>query len=102
VTISGENFTGTSRVLFGDVPAASVTVDLFNRLVAVTPPHAPGGYDVRVVTAGGTSPQVDPDAFTFVAPPVVAGAASSSNPPATKTTAAKPKPKPKTKHPKKG
>jgi hypothetical protein len=90
VVIRGENFTADSTVRFGDVPAASVTVDRFDQITAVTPPHEPGGFDVRVETQRGISPIVDADAYTFVAPPAEAPTAAppapaASEPPAKAT-----------------
>jgi hypothetical protein len=99
VVIRGENFTTDSKVLFGDVPAASVTVDRFDEIVAVTPPHDAGGFDVRVVTPRGQSPIVDADAYTFVDPPAPATTAPAAAPKAAPQAAAKPKPKPKPKKP---
>jgi hypothetical protein len=69
LTISGENFSSGSTVAFGDVPATSVTVDRFNQLTVVVPPHAEGAVDVRVTNSSGTSAVVNADAYTFVAPP---------------------------------
>jgi hypothetical protein len=97
VVVRGENFTTDSSVYFGDVPAAGVIVNRFDELVAITPPHEAGGFDVRVVTPRGTSPVVDADAYTFVAPPepaavAVTPAVSTQPTPKAKPTAkAKPK-----------
>jgi hypothetical protein len=66
ITIRGQNFTDGTGVLFGGVPANSVTLVNYSTLRVVTPPHAAGAVDVKIVNRNGTSPQVDADAFTFV------------------------------------
>ena len=39
VTMAGENFTDGSQVWFADAPATAVTVERFDRLSAIAPPH---------------------------------------------------------------
>lgn len=68
VVIHGTNFTGSSRVMFGDVPAASVRVDRYDQITAVAPPHAEGAVTIQVLTASGGSP-TNAGAYTYVAPP---------------------------------
>jgi hypothetical protein len=65
VTISGANFEGTTKVLFGEVEAASYVVDSAKQITAVSPKHAMGLVDVRVVTSNGTSAASSKDHFTF-------------------------------------
>ncbi|MBG8554194.1 RCC1 domain-containing protein [Hymenobacter guriensis] len=57
VVLTGLNFTGTSTVSFGGVPAASVTYTSPTSLTAVVPVAAtPGSSAVVVTTATGSSP----------------------------------------------
>lgn len=71
VTVQGRNFTRSSVVLFGGVPATRVVYTSSKKLVAVAPPHRAGRVDVTVVTRHGTSKKVKKGRYTFVAPPVV-------------------------------
>jgi hypothetical protein len=73
VTISGTGFTGTTKVLFGNVfPAQSIEVNpAGTQITALSPAHAAGAVNVKVTTAGGTSATVTADQFTFEAPPPV-------------------------------
>jgi hypothetical protein len=66
VTILGTNFTGTSQVRFGGVPAASFKVNSDTSITATSPAEAPGTVDVTVYNAGAsaTGPA---DKFTFTA-----------------------------------
>ncbi len=66
LTIAGENFTDGSEVLFGDVPARSVTVERYDRIRAVVPPHAPGTVPIRVITPLGISPVLAAGAYVYV------------------------------------
>lgn len=54
VALSGANFTSGTQVTFGNVPAASVTVESATRLIAVTPAHDVGPANVQVTSAGGS------------------------------------------------
>lgn len=65
LTIAGENFTDGSQVLFGDVSASSVTVERFDRIGAVAPPHASGTVPIRVVTPFGISPVLEAGAYVY-------------------------------------
>jgi cell wall-associated NlpC family hydrolase len=72
VTINGMNFTGTSAVTFGDVPATSITVDSPMKITVKAPAHAEGKVDVQVTAPGGTTANTAADDFTYQsAPPVV-------------------------------
>lgn len=66
VTIAGHDFTGTTAVSFGSVPAAGFTVDSDTQITAVAPPGSPGAVDVGVKNPG-QSPTVGTDKFTYTA-----------------------------------
>ena len=53
-------------MLFGDTPAAKVTVVDYSTLRVVTPRHAAGKVAVRVVGRNGITPKATTDAYTFV------------------------------------
>jgi DNA-binding beta-propeller fold protein YncE len=74
VMISGTSFTPGSVVLFGSVPATSVSFLDGDDLAAVAPPHTPATVDVTVTTPLGTSPPTADDRFTY---PVLAFTANS-------------------------
>jgi IPT/TIG domain-containing protein/Calx-beta domain-containing protein len=63
----GSLLTADCRLLFGDTPAASLTLTSEGMLSGTTPPHAPGAVDV--VLQCGTNPFVLTKAFTFVGAP---------------------------------
>ncbi|MDN8548976.1 IPT/TIG domain-containing protein [Microbacterium sp. NM3R9] len=63
VTITGEDFTGTTAVTFDGVDAAEFTVISDTVIEATTPPHAPGVVDVVVTNEAGASAPLD---FTYV------------------------------------
>ncbi|WP_224244777.1 IPT/TIG domain-containing protein [Hyalangium gracile] len=51
VVLTGQGFEGATAVLFGDVPAASFTVESSTCITATTPPSLkPGAVEVRIVT----------------------------------------------------
>jgi hypothetical protein len=68
VTVGGNNFTGATAVMFGNVAASSFTVNSATQITATAPPEAAGTVDIRVTTPGGTSPASSSDQFTFAAP----------------------------------
>ena len=84
VTITGSNFTGATKVLFGAVAASSFTVNSATQITAVSPAAAGSGtVDVTVTTPGGTSAISPADKFTYVAPPaipIVTGISPTSGP----------------------
>ena len=67
VTITGSHFTGATKVNFGatTAPALSFHVVSDTQITAVSPAHAAGTVDVRVLTPGGYSPITTLDHFTF-------------------------------------
>ncbi|MGE5281736.1 MAG: IPT/TIG domain-containing protein [Chloroflexota bacterium] len=68
VTISGHDFTEVTAVSFGSTPAASFVVNSEDSITAVSPPSAArGAVDVTVAAAGGSSPHVAADRFTYLA-----------------------------------
>ena len=55
VTITGKNFTGTSAVAFGGVPAAKYQVVSSTKITAIAPKLAAGTHRISVTTAAGTT-----------------------------------------------
>jgi hypothetical protein len=80
VVVSGKNFTGTTRVMFGTTRAAKVRVLSSRRLQVTTPAHAAGTVHVRVVARGGTSSTVSADRYTYLAVPAVSAVAPATGP----------------------
>lgn len=64
VRLSGFGFLHVRRVTFGGV-RASFTRTSLTTISAVPPAHAPGTVQVRVVTAGGTSPATGATTYTY-------------------------------------
>lgn len=66
VTITGTDLNGASTVEFGEVPAASFTVESETKITAVAPPSkAVGPVDVTATTLAGTSAIVSADRFYY-------------------------------------
>ena len=86
VTIAGTGFvlgTGNTTVTFGGVASTSVAVASTTQLTALAPPHAAGAVDIRVTTAGGTSPNGVADNFTYAsAIPVITALSPAAGTPA--------------------
>src|SRR5262249_19063379 len=83
VTIRGTNFTGTSQVLFGTVPALLFTVNSDTSITAISPLAAAGTVDITVTTGSGTSATGAADQFTYSsgsATPSVTGLSPTSGP----------------------
>jgi hypothetical protein len=78
VTVQGTDFTNVTIVLFGSVRASSFTVASPTTLTVVAPPGTAGPVGVRVHTWYGTSPLVDADVYTYVAPPAAPAQSPSS------------------------
>jgi hypothetical protein len=68
VLISGSYLAGAEAVDFGDVAAASYTVNSANSISATSPPGSAGYVDVTVQTAAGTSSPVGGDGFVYTTP----------------------------------
>ena len=87
VTVTGTGFTGTTKVLFGTVPAVSFTVVSDTKITAVSPAEPAALHNVFVTTPNGTSPTVTADQFTFKsAPPAVTSVSPTSGPTSGGTT----------------
>ena len=71
VTVTGTGFTGATRVRFGTIAGAAVTVVSDTQLTVNAPAAATtGAMNLRVTTPGGTSP-VDPaDRYTYLSTPL--------------------------------
>jgi hypothetical protein len=83
VTITGSNFTGVTRVMFGTLPAASFTFNSDGSLTATSPVQATGTYDITVVTPYGVSATSSADHYTVSAAcglPTVTGRSPTSGP----------------------
>ena len=65
ITISGKNFVGATKVVFGTTAGTKVTVVSSTKLTVKVPAHARGTVDVRVTTPSGTSPKVAKDHYKF-------------------------------------
>ncbi len=65
VNISGSGFTAATAVLFGNVPAASYTVNSDSSITAVAPPQYAGTVDVKVVTYSGDSASTSDAQFSY-------------------------------------
>lgn len=85
VTITGSGFTGATAVYFGLVPAASFTVNSDSQITAVSPLGG-GAVDVTVAAAGGRSPQVAADRFTYPGTGSIVGISPARAPSGTAVT----------------
>jgi len=70
VTISGAHLSEATAVKFGASDAVAFTAASDSSVTAVAPPGN-GDVDVTVTTAGGTSPSVPADSFSYVPPPTI-------------------------------
>jgi hypothetical protein len=68
VTITGTNFTGATKVLFGTVAATSYSVVSSTKITAVSPAQAATTHNIYVTTPSGTSAAVAADDYTYKAP----------------------------------
>ena len=80
VTITGSAFAEVTAVRFGHTNAASYVVDSESQITAVSPASA-GTAEVTVETAGGTSPHVPGDHFSYVPHAIIDGVAPFHGPP---------------------
>jgi IPT/TIG domain len=78
VTVTGTGLTSVSRITFGGVPSAKMTVVDDAHITATAPAHVAGSVDVEAVTAGGQQSSI-PSAFAYVDLSLV-GATPSSGP----------------------
>jgi hypothetical protein len=67
VTITGSGFTSVTDVFFGLNEATGFQVVSSTKIVAVSPAHAAGAVDVRVVTTTANSAATSADQFTYKA-----------------------------------
>jgi hypothetical protein len=67
VTITGSNFTGATRVYFGNVLATSFTFNSDSSITTISPVQAAGVVDVTVATPLGCSATSASDRFTYTA-----------------------------------
>ena len=75
VTITGTDLTDASAVAFGDVDAASFTVESSTLITAVAPPHGAGTVAVNVTTPAGSSADTSADDYQYavVTAPTITG-----------------------------
>jgi hypothetical protein len=78
VTVTGKNFTGVTGVTVGKTAVTWQTVS--GKLVITTPAHIAGTPDVRVTNAGGTTPIVTVDKFTYLPLPTVSAVTPNAGP----------------------
>jgi hypothetical protein len=64
VTVSGTNFNGATKVIFGKVAGTNLTVVSPNEITIDSPAQARGSYNVIVQTPGGKSAVVPEAVFT--------------------------------------
>jgi hypothetical protein len=76
VTITGENFIGTTGVKFGTADAAFTVVSATE--ITVTTPVGTGEVNVTVITPGGTSTVALYGKFTYVSPPTLSSISPAS------------------------
>jgi hypothetical protein len=65
LTITGRTFEKVTQVLVGGTPATSLVTTSTTSLEVVTPAHAAGLVNVRIVTAYGTSPIIEADQYLY-------------------------------------
>lgn len=72
ITITGQGFTSSDGVDFGDTPSIGVTVLSPTSLEAKVPPGTPGSVDVVVTSPQGTSASSPADLYAYGSPTVTA------------------------------
>jgi hypothetical protein len=65
VTVAGTGLTGVSRITFGGIPSANITVDNDTQITATSPAHVAGNVDVEVSTTAGQKSSI-PGAYTYL------------------------------------
>nr|WP_245863727.1 IPT/TIG domain-containing protein [Caulobacter mirabilis] len=83
--LTGGNFTGVNRVLFGAKPAASFTVESDTQITA-TSPSGTGTVDIVVRNTHGQNTSPWSATFVYLPKPVVSGLSQSSGPAGTVLT----------------
>jgi hypothetical protein len=71
VTVTGTGLNGVTAVRFGATAGTHVNVVSSTLLQVISPAHATGVVNVRVVSKAGTSAAVLADHYQFIAPPTV-------------------------------
>jgi peptidoglycan/xylan/chitin deacetylase (PgdA/CDA1 family) len=81
VVIRGDNFRDVTDVRFGREEAAAVRVESPSKIIATTPQHPAGVFDVTVASADhGRSSPVAADRFRFVRAPTISAVDPASGP----------------------
>ncbi|MFF3396193.1 IPT/TIG domain-containing protein [Streptomyces sp. NPDC002669] len=80
VTVTGTNFSGTTRVRFGSLDALSFSVLSPTQITALSPPGSAGAVPVTVTTPAGTSAAAPASYFFYVPAPVLTALAPGSGP----------------------
>ncbi len=80
VTISGARFDDILSVSFGGSAATGYTRVSSTQITATVPAGAAGSVRVKVVTAGGESPDTSADDYLYVGSPVISSISPSSGP----------------------
>jgi hypothetical protein len=86
VTLNGTGFTGATSVTFGNIPAASFTIDSDTQIRVIVPAGAVSGK-LSLTAAGGSS--ISEDTFSILtspAPPVIDAFSPASGPAGTAVT----------------
>ena len=76
IKISGTNFTNSTTVTIGLVPATSIVLLSANSLSALTPAGDYGSEDVAITTEGGTD--IKTNGFSYIAVPTIASVSPNS------------------------
>ena len=79
ITITGTNFGGATKVLFGTVKATNLVIKSATQVTAVAPAGKLGTtVDVTITTANGVSPITAADQYTYTSPPTVTAVSPNS------------------------
>ena len=65
VTVTGQGFSGATKVTFGTVAATRFTVVSDTKITAIAPAQAPAIHNIFVTTPAGTSPAVTADRYIY-------------------------------------
>lgn len=66
VTITGENLSGTTAILFGSTPASQFSIQSDQSIIAITPPGNQEVVNITVVTHSSTSDIMHDTQFTYL------------------------------------